>query len=58
MDIVSGELGNTFYMIQKGEAIVHVGMQTIKSIKPGDYFGERALMSNQLRVATVTNPTP
>jgi len=57
--ISEGEAGNTFYFIEKGEA---VATKTIEKGKPpkevmqykaGDYFGELALLKNEPRAANV-----
>lgn len=61
--IKEGEEGNTFYMLMSGEAIA---TKTIEPGKPphevykyqsGDYFGERALLSNEPRAANIIATT-
>jgi len=49
-----GELGDSFYLIQSGEASVHLPDGSAKSLYTGDHFGERAfLATNTLRSASV-----
>ena len=61
--INEGEEGNSFYMLMSGEAIA---TKTIEKGKPphevfkyklGDYFGERALLSNEPRAANIIATT-
>lgn len=50
----AGELGDSFYLIQSGEASVHLPDGSAKSLYTGDHFGERAfLATNTLRSASV-----
>lgn len=51
--IREGEEGNEFFAIRKGEATVLVGHKTMATLKPGDYFGEEALIHDELRSATI-----
>ncbi|KAK2542942.1 hypothetical protein Q9966_003552 [Columba livia] len=57
--IREGEEGNTFFIIAKGKVIVtqstadHVQPQVIKNLHKGDYFGEKALISDDVRSANV-----
>ena len=53
-----GDIGNVFYMIKEGSVRISdfgVGSQfKDHSIGPGSYFGERALMTGEPRVASAT----
>ena len=55
-----GNDGDSFYIIRHGTAVVHKmekGLDNPKEIcqlGPGNYFGERALIKNDVRAATVT----
>ncbi|XP_061545825.1 cGMP-dependent protein kinase 2 isoform X3 [Phycodurus eques] len=57
--IREGEDGNTFFIIAKGEVIVTQSTegfaepQQIKTLGVGDYFGEKALISEDLRSANI-----
>ncbi|XP_059326253.1 cGMP-dependent protein kinase 2 isoform X2 [Ammospiza nelsoni] len=57
--IREGEEGNTFFIIAKGKVIVtqsttdHSQPQVIKNLYKGDYFGEKALISDDVRSANV-----
>ncbi|NXU49657.1 KGP2 kinase, partial [Turnix velox] len=57
--IREGEEGNTFFIIAKGKVRVtqstadHSQPQLIKNLHKGDYFGEKALISDDVRSANV-----
>uniref|UniRef100_A0A8C6KFI3 cGMP-dependent protein kinase 2-like n=1 Tax=Nothobranchius furzeri TaxID=105023 RepID=A0A8C6KFI3_NOTFU len=57
--IREGEEGNTFFIISKGEVIVTqkteglAEPQKIKTLGVGDYFGEKALISEDVRSANI-----
>ncbi|KAM6136032.1 cGMP-dependent protein kinase 2 isoform 1-T1 [Phoenicopterus ruber ruber] len=57
--IREGEEGNTFFIIAEGKVIVtqstadHSQPQLIKNLHKGDYFGEKALISDDVRSANV-----
>jgi len=54
-DIVKqGDLGDTFYIVRKGTGVVTKDDKEVLRIGPGDFFGERALIKNDVRAATVT----
>jgi CRP-like cAMP-binding protein len=53
-----GEMsGVGFFVVTGGEATVNVGGNDVKTIGPGDHFGELALVSESARTATVTATT-
>ncbi|HET7129153.1 MAG TPA: cyclic nucleotide-binding domain-containing protein [Gaiellaceae bacterium] len=53
-----GEMsGVGFFVVTSGEATVNVGGNDVKTIGPGDHFGELALVSESARTATVTATT-
>lgn len=57
------EVEDRFYMILEGEAEVtksvnNSQVRTLKTLQPGDFFGEMALIHNAPRAATVTVKTP
>ena len=49
-----GSDGATFFVIESGEASVSVGGKERAALKPGDYFGEIALIDEGARMATIT----
>lgn len=57
--IKEGELGDAFYIITDGEAIATKTLQEgeepqkVMTYHKGDYFGERALLTNEARAANI-----
>ena len=49
-----GEGGVGFFVIRDGEAKVEVGGTEVRTLGPGDHFGEIALITEGPRTATVT----
>ena len=51
-----GDVGDAFYMIESGFVDVYIREKSEKSLvvtlKPGDFFGEKALLSSDVRTAT------
>ena len=54
--ITKGDLGDCFYMLRSGAAIVTDGVKQLATVQPGGYFGERALLNDDVRAANVTVP--
>ena len=52
--IQEGSGGAAFFVIDSGEAKVVVGGEETVTLKPGDYFGEIALIDEGTRSATIT----
>ncbi len=52
--VQEGSGGAAFFVIESGEATVVVGGKKRKILKPGDYFGEIALIDEGKRMATIT----
>jgi CRP-like cAMP-binding protein len=50
--------GVGFFVIVDGTAVVTVGGSEVALLGPGDHFGELALISEQVRSATVTADSP
>ena len=60
--VKKGEEGNALYIVKEGELLItdiSVGSNEFPdvSLKPGDYFGERALATDEPRAANVTAKT-
>ena len=52
-----GSSGAGFFVIVEGEAMVSVGGEERARLRPGDYFGEIALIDEGVRSATITAET-
>jgi CRP/FNR family transcriptional regulator, cyclic AMP receptor protein len=52
--VKEGSGGAAFYVIDSGEAAVIIGGKQHSTLKPGDYFGEIALVDLGTRMATIT----
>jgi CRP-like cAMP-binding protein len=52
--VVQGAPAHAFYVVMEGEVIVHRDGQEVVRLGPGEYFGERGLLDNAPRNATVT----
>ena len=55
---VEGKSGVGFFVIVEGEATVTVDGRERATLRPGDHFGELALIDEGSRTATVTASTP
>lgn len=49
-----GALGDGFYVVESGEALVTIGGEQVGRLGPGDHFGEIALLRGSVRAATIT----
>ena len=55
--ITEGEEGNQMYVVLKGEVTISLGNKVVSTSLPGEIVGEMALISSELRSATVTAKT-
>jgi len=52
--VKEGSGGAAFFVIESGEAKVFIRGKEHSTLKPGDYFGEIALIDKGTRMATIT----
>jgi CRP-like cAMP-binding protein len=52
-----GQGGVGFFVIESGEARVTIGGKDRRTLGPGDYFGEVALLTDSPRTATIVAET-
>mmetsp|Transcript_26503 Transcript_26503/g.57621 ORF Transcript_26503/g.57621 Transcript_26503/m.57621 type:complete len:1296 (-) Transcript_26503:240-4127(-) len=53
--ITQGEVGDTFYIVDKGLVSVTMGDRELAKLGPDSSFGETALIKNEVRAANVTS---
>ena len=51
--VQEGSGGSAFFVVDSGEATVFVGGKEYSTLKPGDYFGEIAMIDEGTRMATI-----
>lgn len=56
--VVEGRSGYAFYVLDKGTVSVSQEGREIRSLGPGDFFGEIAILGTGRRTATVTAAEP
>jgi CRP-like cAMP-binding protein len=54
---VEGEPGDSFYVVERGQAAIIVRGQQVGTVMPGAYFGEIALITGSQRAATIRATT-
>jgi CRP/FNR family cyclic AMP-dependent transcriptional regulator len=55
--VQEGSVGDSFFLIDSGEAGVFIGGKGRTTLKPGDYFGEIALIDEGTRMASIVAST-
>jgi CRP-like cAMP-binding protein len=53
-----GASGYSFYVLRDGAATVSIDGSEVRTLAPGDFFGELALLGDGRRTATVTTTSP
>ena len=53
-----GEIGDSFFVVLRGQGRVSTGGKKVFNVMPGDHFGEISLLDGGPRTATVTSETP
>jgi CRP-like cAMP-binding protein len=53
-----GEIAREFFVLLEGAARVERGAETLRTLGPGDFFGEISLVTRSRRTATVTATEP
>jgi CRP-like cAMP-binding protein len=53
-----GASGYSFYVLREGSATVTINGIEVRTLGPGDFFGELALLGDGVRTATVTTASP
>jgi len=56
--IAEGQRGNKFYIIKEGSVSVTTNGEQVGRLEAGQYFGELALVEDEIRKATITAVTP
>jgi CRP/FNR family transcriptional regulator, cyclic AMP receptor protein len=56
--VAEGDFGFAMFVVKEGAAEVHQNGKVLRSLGPGDVFGEIAVLSGGRRTATVTATTP
>lgn len=47
--VLEGDVGDKFYIIKSGEAQVHADRREVNRLFKADFFGEKALLSDEPR---------
>jgi voltage-gated potassium channel len=53
-----GASGYSFFVLREGTATVTIDGNEVRTLKPGDFFGELAILGDGRRTATVTTTSP
>ena len=53
-----GASGYSFFVLREGTATVTIDGNEVRTLEPGDFFGELAILGDGRRTATVTTASP
>ena len=53
-----GASGYSFFVLREGTATVTIDGNEVRTLEPGDFFGELAILGDGRRTATVTTSSP
>jgi CRP-like cAMP-binding protein len=53
-----GASGYSFFVLRDGTATVSIDGHAVRTLEPGDFFGELAILGDGRRTATVTTASP
>ncbi len=53
-----GAAGYSFFILREGTATVTINGIEVRTLEPGDFFGELAILGDGRRTATVTTASP
>ena len=56
--IGEGASGYSFFILREGTATVTIDRIEVRTLEPGDFFGELAILGDGRRTATVTTASP
>ncbi len=56
--IGEGAPGYSFFILREGTATVTIDRIEVRTLEPGDFFGELAILGDGRRTATVTTASP
>lgn len=56
--VAEGDVGDAFYLLTTGTAVVEQHGSRLRDLSEGDFFGEISLIDGQPRTATITATSP
>ena len=56
--VVEGRSGYSFFFLARGQVAVEQDGRTVRTLRPGDFFGEIAILGPGRRTATVVSTEP
>jgi CRP-like cAMP-binding protein len=56
--VAEGDQGDSFFVIKEGSVDILIEGSVVRKIGKNDFFGERSILKNEIRSATVVATTP